>query len=53
MKLFKKLIKNIFKYMMTGRKQFLYFKKYSLDEIETISFKARKFVKENKIKKVS
>ena len=49
-KLFKKLIKNIYKHRMTGRKQFLYLKKYSLDEIETISFKARKFVKENKIK---
>ena len=49
-KLFKKLIKNIYKHRGSNREQFLYLKKYSLNEIETISFKARKFVKENKIK---
>ena len=49
-KLLKKLIKNIYKHRMTGRKQFLYLKKYNLNQIETISFNARKFVKENKIK---
>ena len=50
LKLFKKLIKNIYKHRMTDRKQFLYLKKYSLNEIETILVNARQFVKENKIK---
>ena len=50
LKLLKKLIKNIYKHRMTDRKQFLYLKKYNLNEIETISFNARKFVNENKIK---
>ena len=49
-KLLKKLIKNIYKHRMTDRKQFLYLKKYNLNEIEIILFNARKFVKENKIK---
>ena len=49
-KLLKKLIKNIYKHRMSDRVQFLYLKKYNLNEIETISFKARKFVKENRIK---
>ncbi len=38
------------KYLIINFSRFLYLKKYSLDEIETISFKARKFIKENKIK---
>ena len=50
LKLFKKLIKNIYKHRMTDRKQFLYLKEYSLNEIETILINARQFVKENKIK---
>jgi|ETNmetMinimDraft_21_1059911.scaffolds.fasta_scaffold44016_2 hypothetical protein len=49
-KLLKKLIKNIYKHRGSNREQFLYLKKYNLNEIETISFNARKFVKENKIK---
>ena len=49
-KLLKKLIKNIYKHRMTNRKQFLYLKKYSLNEIETILINVRQFVKENKIK---
>ena len=49
-KLLKKLIKNIYKHRMTNRKQFLYLKKYSLNEIESISYNARQFVKQNKIK---
>ena len=48
-KLLKKLIKNIYKHRMTNRKQFLYLKKYSLNEIESISYNARQFVKQNKI----
>ena len=50
LKLLKKLIKNIYKHRMTDRKQFLYLKKYNLNEIVSISFNARKFVNENKIK---
>ncbi len=50
LKLFKKLIKNIYKHRMTDRKQFLYLKEYSLNEIETALINARQFVKENKIK---
>ena len=37
-------------WFMTDRKQFLYLKEYSLNEIETILINARQFVKENKIK---
>ena len=50
LKLFKKLIKNIYKHRMTDRKQFLYLKEFSLNEIEAILINARQFVKENKIK---
>ena len=49
-KLLKKLIKSIYKHRGTSRKQFLFLKKYNLTELEGISFKARKLVKENKIK---
>ena len=38
------------KYLSTNFSRFLYLKKYNLDEIKTISFKAKKFIKENKIK---
>ena len=49
-KLLKKLIKSIYKHRGSNRKQFLFLKKYNLTELEDISFKARKLVKENKIK---
>ena len=49
-KLLKKLIKSIYKHRGTNRKQFLFLKKYNLTELEDISFKTRKLVKENKIK---
>ena len=46
----KKLIKNISKHKGTNRKQFLFLNRYNLGELEDISFKAKKFVKENKIR---
>ena len=49
-KLLKKLTKNIYKHRGSNRKQFLFLKKYNLTELEDILFKARKLVKENKIK---
>ena len=49
-KLLKKLIKSIYKHRGTSRKQFLFLKKYNLTELENVSFKARKLVKENKIR---
>ena len=49
-KLLKKLIKNIYKHRMTNRKQFLYLKKYNVNEIEDILLKARQLVKQDNIK---
>jgi len=49
-KLLKKLIKNVYKHRMTDREQFLYLKKYSLNEIEDILLKARQLIKENNLK---
>ncbi len=49
-KLLKKLIKSIYKHRGTNRKQFLFLNRYNLGELEDILFKAKKFVKENKIR---
>ena len=44
--LLKKLVKNIYKHRGSDRVQFLYLKMFSLNEIEIMSSKARKFVNE-------